>query len=41
MPCTDREVTLNAEQVVNEFVAAIGRKDMDAAMALVAKECKC
>ena len=38
MPCTNREVTLNAEQVVNEFVAAIGRKDMDAAMALVAED---
>ena len=29
---------MNAEQVVNEFVAAIGRKDMDAAMALVAED---
>lgn len=30
---------MSAEQVVNDFIAAIGRKDQDAAMALVAEDC--
>ncbi|MDH4145133.1 MAG: nuclear transport factor 2 family protein [Acidimicrobiia bacterium] len=29
----------DAEQVVNSFIEAIGRKDQDAAMALVAEDC--
>ena len=30
---------MDAEQVVNDFIAAVGRKDQDAAMALVAEDC--
>jgi limonene-1,2-epoxide hydrolase len=30
---------MSAEQVVNDFIAAVGRKDQDAAMALVAEDC--
>lgn len=30
---------MTAEQVVNDFIAAIGRKDQDGAMALVAEDC--
>ena len=30
---------MTAEHVVNDFIAAIGRKDQDAAMALVADDC--
>ena len=30
---------MTAEQVVNDFIAAVGRKDQDAAMALVAEDC--
>lgn len=30
---------MTAEQVVNDFIAAIGRKDQAAAMALVAEDC--
>ena len=30
---------MTAEKVVNEFIAAVGRKDQDAAMALVAEDC--
>ena len=29
----------SAEQVVNDFIAAVGRKDQDGAMALVAEDC--
>jgi limonene-1,2-epoxide hydrolase len=30
---------MSAEQVVNDFIAAVGRKDQEAAMALVAEDC--
>ncbi len=30
---------MSAEQVVNDFIAAIGRKDQEAAMALVDEDC--
>jgi len=30
---------MSAEQVVNDFIAAVGRKDQDGAMALVAEDC--
>ena len=30
---------MSAEQVVNDFIAAVGRTDQDAAMALVAEDC--
>ncbi|MFN0025799.1 MAG: limonene-1,2-epoxide hydrolase family protein [Acidimicrobiales bacterium] len=30
---------MSAEKVVNDFIAAIGRKDQDAAMALVDEDC--
>jgi limonene-1,2-epoxide hydrolase len=30
---------MTAEQVVNDFIAAVGRKDQDGAMALVAEDC--
>jgi limonene-1,2-epoxide hydrolase len=30
---------MDAEQVVNDFIAAVGRKDQQAAMALVAEDC--
>ena len=30
---------MTAEKVVNDFIAAVGRKDQDAAMALVAEDC--
>jgi limonene-1,2-epoxide hydrolase len=35
----DMSETPNALQVVNDFIAAVGRKDQDAAMALVAEDC--